>query len=84
MSTIKFRKQYKPVGFGDAPSARTAEGKRIAAQKAAETRAFNRIVKDRQEAEAMDQGLQARLLRLVSETCARLLPCLPNSRRTAC
>jgi hypothetical protein len=65
MSTIKFRKQYKPVGFGDAPSTRTVEGKRIAAQKADETRAFNRMAKQREEAEAVDQGLQARFLRFV-------------------
>jgi hypothetical protein len=65
MSTIKFRKQYKPVEFGEAPSARTVEGRRTAAQKAAETRAFNRMAKDRQEAEGIDQGLWARLLRFV-------------------
>jgi hypothetical protein len=63
MSTIKFRKQHKPMGFGDASSTRTVEGKRIAAQKADETRAFNRMVKQREEAEAVDQGLRARLLR---------------------
>jgi hypothetical protein len=65
MSTIKFKKRYKPVGFGDKPSTRTVEGRRIAAQKAAETREFNRMIKERQEAEKIEHGLQARLLRFV-------------------
>jgi hypothetical protein len=46
MSKIKFRKQYKPAGFGDRPSGQTVEG--IAAFKAAETRRFNRMAEGEQ------------------------------------
>jgi hypothetical protein len=32
---IRFKRQYKPIGFGDPPGSRTVEGKRLAAMKAA-------------------------------------------------
>jgi hypothetical protein len=43
---IKFRKQYKPIGFGDRPDPGTAEGHRKAMAEAAETRAYNRRMKE--------------------------------------
>ena len=35
---IRFKKQYKPIGFGDRPSKDTVEGQRNAMAEAAETR----------------------------------------------
>jgi hypothetical protein len=43
---IKFKKQYKPIGFGDRPDPGTVEGHRNAMAEAAETRAYNRRMKE--------------------------------------
>jgi len=37
---IKFRKQYKPIKFGDGPDPGTVEGHRNGMAEAAETRAY--------------------------------------------
>jgi hypothetical protein len=49
---IKFRKQYKPIKFGDGPDPGTVEAHRNAMAEAAETRRYNRRMK---ELEARDQ-----------------------------
>ena len=66
MGKIEFKKQYQPVGFGDKPSGKSVEGRRIAALKAAETRRFNQMVKERKEAEEAENGWIARTLRFVA------------------
>jgi hypothetical protein len=43
---IKFTKQYKPIKFGDKPDPATVEGHRNAMAEAAETRAYNRRMKE--------------------------------------
>ena len=43
---IRFKKQYKPIGFGDRPDPGTVEGHRNAMAEAAETRAYNRRMKE--------------------------------------
>jgi hypothetical protein len=43
---IKFKKQYKPIRFGDRPDPGTVEGHRAAMAEAAETRAYNRRMKE--------------------------------------
>jgi hypothetical protein len=40
---IQFKKQYKPIGFGDPPDSRTVEGHRNAVHKATEMR---RVIKE--------------------------------------
>jgi hypothetical protein len=46
---IRFKRQYKPVGFGDPPDPRTVDGKRRWAVQAAETRRLNRIRSDAED-----------------------------------
>jgi hypothetical protein len=70
MDTIKLNRQYKSIGFGDKPSARTVEGKRIAARKSAETKAFNRMVMER-KAEA-ECGLWERLLHFLAQRLSHM------------
>jgi hypothetical protein len=41
----RFKKQYKPIRFGDRPDSDTVEGHRKAMAEAAETRAYNRRMK---------------------------------------
>jgi hypothetical protein len=43
---MKFKKQYKPIGVGDRPDPGTVEGHRNAMAEAAETRAYNRRMKE--------------------------------------
>jgi len=43
---IQFKKQYKPIGFGDRPDPGTVEGHRNAMQEAAEDREYNRTMKE--------------------------------------
>jgi hypothetical protein len=43
---IKFKKQYKPIKFGDGPGPDTVEGHRNRVAEAAETRAYNRRMKE--------------------------------------
>jgi hypothetical protein len=49
--SIKFTKQYKPIGFGDRPDPDTVEGHRNTVAEAAETRRYNRTMR---ELEAQD------------------------------
>jgi hypothetical protein len=61
---IKFKKQYKPIDFGDKPNPGTIEGHRNTLAEAAETRRYNRRMK---ELEAEDEkrcgGLLSRVMR---------------------
>jgi hypothetical protein len=43
---IEFKKQYKPIGFGDRPDPGTVEGHRNAMDEAAETRRYNMRMKE--------------------------------------
>jgi hypothetical protein len=43
---IKFTKQYKPIKFGDGPDPGTVEGHLNAVAEAAETRKYNRRMKE--------------------------------------
>jgi hypothetical protein len=43
---IRFKKQHKPMCFGDAPDPRTVEGHQAAMQEAAETRRYNCRMKE--------------------------------------
>jgi hypothetical protein len=56
---IKFKKRYKPIGFGDRPNPGTVEGHRNAIAEVAETRQYNRRM---EELEAEDK-----LVRLCEE-----------------
>jgi hypothetical protein len=53
---IRFKRQYKPVGFGDRPDSRAVDGMRLAAQRRAETRRFNRLQKDYQQFQQDENG----------------------------
>ena len=50
-SKIKFTRQYQPVNFGDRPSTKTVDGRRIATIRAAEDRRLEQIVRGRIEEE---------------------------------
>jgi hypothetical protein len=43
---VRFKKQYKPIGFGDRPDPDPVEGHLNAKAQAAETRQFNRRMKE--------------------------------------
>ncbi len=51
MGKIKFKRQYQPVKFGDRPSTKTVDGRRIAAIRTAEERRFEQLVRERIEEE---------------------------------
>jgi hypothetical protein len=53
---IKFTKQYKPIGFGDRPDPGTVEGHRNAMAEAAETRRYNRRMKELEAEDAAQRG----------------------------
>ncbi len=60
---IRFKKQYKPIGFGDRPDTRTVEGHRNALQEAADTRDYNRMMKGlAAKREAEHGGLLSKLM----------------------
>jgi hypothetical protein len=60
---IKFTKQYKPIRFGDRPDPDTVEGHLNAETEAAETRRYNRRMKElAAEDEARRVGLLSRVL----------------------
>ena len=64
---IKFKKQYKPIGFGDRPNPDTVEGHLNAMAEAAETRQYNRRMKELEaQDEAKRRGLLSRIMRLFS------------------
>ena len=59
---IKFTKQYKPIKFGDGPDPGTVEGHRNAMAEAAETRAYNRRMKEiAKEDELRREGLLSKV-----------------------
>ena len=59
---IKFAKQYKPISFGDRPDPDTVEGHRNTMAEAAETRAYNRRMKElAAEDEARREGLLSKV-----------------------
>jgi hypothetical protein len=65
-------KQYKPIGFGDRPDLGTVEGHRNRVAEAAETRQYNRRMKELEAQDAAKRdGLLPRLMRFFS----------PRSRR---
>ena len=66
MGKVKFKKQYQAVGFGDKPSGKSVEGRRIVALKAAETRRFNQMVQERKEPEEAENSWMARTPRFIA------------------
>jgi hypothetical protein len=63
---IKFTKQHKPIGFVDSPDLGTVGGHRIAMAQAADTRAYNRRIKElAAEDEARHEGILSRLVNYV-------------------
>jgi hypothetical protein len=81
---VKFTKQYKPIGFGDRPDPGTVEGHQNAMAEAAETRAYNRRMKElAAEDERKRGGLLSRLMRLFHLEIAEILtvpPCMTSSK----
>jgi hypothetical protein len=65
---IKFKKQYKPIGFGDRPSKDTVEGQRNAMADAAETRRYNQMMKELEVKKASQRTLLSRILRVFKLT----------------
>jgi hypothetical protein len=60
---IKFTKQHKPIGFGDIPDPDTVEGHRNKMAEAAETRAYNRRMKElAAEDESKRESLLSRVM----------------------
>jgi hypothetical protein len=53
---IQFKKQHKPIGFGDRPDPGTVEGHLNAMEEAAETRRYNRRMKVLEAEDADRQG----------------------------
>jgi hypothetical protein len=69
---IKFKKQYKPIGFGDSPDPGTVEGHRAAMAEAAETRAYNRRMKElAAEDAAKKRGFMSKVMRFFSSKPGR-------------
>jgi hypothetical protein len=65
-------KQYKPIGFGDRPDPGTVEGRRNRVAEAAETRAYNRRMKELEAQDATKRGsLLSRLIRLFTSKSGR-------------
>ena len=65
---VRFKKQYKPIGFGDRPSKDTVEGQRNAMAEAAETRRYNRTMKELAAEKASQRTLLSRILRVFKLT----------------
>jgi hypothetical protein len=65
LQKIVFKKQHKVVTFGDTPHPRTVDGRRLAAQKAAEMRRFNRMFAEKKNAGSIGDGWTARIMRFV-------------------
>ena len=69
---IKFTKQYKPIGFGDRPDPSTVEGHRNTLAEAAETRQYNRKMKElAAHDEAKRGGLLSRVIQFFSPEAGR-------------
>jgi hypothetical protein len=64
---IRFTKRCKPIGFGDRPDPGTVEGHLNAMDDAAQTRRYNRRMKELEaQDEAKRRGLLSRIMRLFS------------------
>jgi hypothetical protein len=64
-SILEFTRQYKPIGFGDQPDPGTVEGHLNAMEEAAETRRYNKRMKELEtQDEAKRRGLLSRIMRL--------------------
>jgi hypothetical protein len=72
MGKIKFKRQYAPIKFGDGPSGKTVDGKRIAALRAAEARRTAQLLNERRETEESECGRKMRLLRWVGWCLSQL------------
>jgi hypothetical protein len=59
---IRFKKQYKPIGFGDRPDPGTVESHRNAMDEAAETRRYNRRMRGLEAEDLERQRRQGSLL----------------------
>jgi hypothetical protein len=69
---IKFTKQYRPIGFGDRPDPDTVEGHLDAEAEAAETRRYNRRMRElASEDAAKGGGLVSRVKRFFSSRQGR-------------
>jgi hypothetical protein len=69
---VKFKKQYKPIGFGDRPDPGTVEGHRNRVAEAAETRAYNRRIKELEAQDAANRGgLLSRVMRFFTSKRGR-------------
>ena len=67
-------KQYKPIKFGDGPDADTVEGHRNRMAEAAETRAYNRRIKElAAEDKARREGLLSKVLGFFSSEVTKIL-----------
>jgi hypothetical protein len=62
---VRFKKEYKPIGFGDRPDPGTVEGHLNAKAEAAEDRQYNRRMKELAvEDEKRRGGLLARVMEI--------------------
>jgi hypothetical protein len=60
---IRFKKQYKPIGFGHRPDSGTVEGHRNAVAEADERRQYNRRMKELEaEDAARREGVLSKVL----------------------
>ena len=59
---IRFKKQHKPIGFGDRPDPDSVEGHRNTMAEAAETRRYNRVMRELEAEKATEwaavQGIE--------------------------
>ena len=65
-------KQYKPIGFGDRPDPGTVEGHQNALAEAAETRRYNRRMK---ELAAQDEAQRGGLLQVMKFFSSNVFKC---------
>lgn len=69
---IKFKKQYKPIKFGDRPDPGTLEGHRNAMIEAADTRRYNRRMKELAAEDAAKKGgFMSKMMRFFSSKPGR-------------
>jgi hypothetical protein len=69
---VRFKKQHKPIGFGDKPDPATVEGHLNAKAEAAETRKYNRRMKELAvEDDKRRRGLLARVMQFFTLKATR-------------
>jgi hypothetical protein len=69
---IRFKKQHKPIRFADGPDPGTVEGHRNRMIEAAETRRYNRRIKElAAEDEAKSGGLISRMIKFFTSNPGR-------------